>query len=85
MTVALSPTRDRKTAFGNVGWTTVVLWAGFFILAAPTLYENYQQSWSLEQGQSGPIVLALGLWLVWRRWPDMRAAAQPSSGCFPVR
>ena len=80
MTVALSSTRDRRTAFGNVGWTTVALWVGFFILAAPTLYENYQQSWSLEQGQSGPIVLALGLWLVWRRWPDMRAAAQPSSG-----
>ena len=52
----------------------VVMALGAAALTIPTLIENFHQSWSSEQGQAGPIVLALGLWLVVRRWPDMRAA-----------
>ncbi len=56
-----------------------VLALGVAAIAVPTLVENLHQSWASEQGQAGPIVLALGLWLVVRRWPEMRAAGRPGS------
>ncbi len=49
-------------------------------LTAPTLIENIQQYWSLEQGAQAPIVLAIGLWLLVRRWPVMQAAGAPPKG-----
>jgi len=55
----------------------IVLWLGAAALAIPTLIENVQQNWSLDQGAQTPIVLAIGLWLLVRRWPAMRAAAAP--------
>jgi len=54
-----------------------VLWLGVAALAIPTLIENVQQNWSLDQGAQAPIVLAIGLWLLFRRWPAMRAAGAP--------
>jgi exosortase len=53
----------------------IVLGLGVAALAIPTLIENVQQNWSLDQGAQTPIVLAIGLWLLVRRWPAMRAAA----------
>ncbi len=58
----------------------VLLWLGLAALALPTLIENVQQNWSLDQGAQTPIVLAIGLWLLFRRWPAMRAAAAPPKG-----
>jgi exosortase len=40
---------------------------------APTLYRLGTQVWSREFGAHGPIVLATGAWLLWRRIPDMTA------------
>ena len=57
----------------------LLLYAGLVTVAAPTLISNAQQEWSLEQGQQGPIVLALGLWLLGRRWRAMRESRQASS------
>jgi exosortase len=79
MTAALDTDWRGRMGVGAVRWPSVAFWAGFATLLIPTLIENYRQSWSSEQGQHGPIVLALGLWLVWRRWGAMRAAAQPPS------
>jgi len=55
----------------------IVLWLGVAALVIPTLIENIQQNWSLDQGAQTPIVLAIGLWLLFRRWPAMRAASAP--------
>ncbi len=70
----------RRSA-ASVAWrrraTLIVLWLGAAALAIPTLIENVQQNWSLDQGAQTPIVLAIGLWLLVRRWPAMRAAAAP--------
>ncbi len=46
-------------------------------VAAPTLYRLGVQVWSQEFGAHGPIVLATGAWLLWRRMPDMSADARP--------
>lgn len=61
-----------------VGWLPLVLVGVVF--AAPTLYRLGVQVWSQEFGAHGPIVLATGAWLLWRRIPDMLAEAKPGPG-----
>jgi len=72
------------TTTASMGWRRrlplIVLWTGVAALVTPTLIENFQQNWSLDQGAQAPIVLALGLWLFVRRWPAMRAAGGPPMG-----
>ncbi len=71
-------------AAGSIAWrrrgAQAVLGLGVAALVIPTLIENVQQSWSLDQGAQAPIVLAIGLWLLLRRWPGMRAAGVPPVG-----
>lgn len=43
------------------------------IFAAPTFLRLGQQVWSKEIGAHGPIVLATGIWLMWRTMPQMLA------------
>ena len=52
---------------------------GLAVLAAPTVLLIARASWTDEQSQQGPIVLAIGGWLLWRRWAEMRAAGSPGS------
>ena len=47
------------------------------VLAVPTFIRLGQQVWTKEIGAQGPIVLATGAWLVWRRWDALRAEAKP--------
>jgi exosortase len=49
------------------------------LLAIPTFIRLGQQAWTKEIGAQGPIVLATGAWLVWRRWDAMRLEAQPGA------
>ena len=71
------------TAAGDVQRITkdqVFAWAPlavFLLVAAPTFYRLGVQVWSRDIGAHGPIVLATGLWLLWRRLPDMTAEAKP--------
>ncbi len=68
-----------KTLASQIDWrrhgALIALGLGVAALAIPTLVENFQQYWSLEEGAQVPITLALGAWLLARRWPAMRAAA----------
>jgi exosortase len=41
------------------------------VLAIPTFIRLGQQVWTMEIGAHGPIVLATGIWLLWRSWPTM--------------
>ena len=52
-----------------------ILVLGLVALAvvAPTMYRLGTQVWSKEFGAHGPIVLATGAWLIWRRFPSMTA------------
>jgi exosortase len=47
------------------------------VLGVPTFLRLGDQVWSKEIGAHGPIVLAMGIWLLWRKWGSMTAAAQP--------
>ncbi|MEW5685002.1 MAG: exosortase V [Pseudomonadota bacterium] len=46
-------------------------------LGIPTMIRLGEQIWSKEVGAHGPIVLATGAWLLWRRIPDMTETARP--------
>jgi len=52
---------------------------GFFALVVPTMMGIAEVSWSTDQGAHGPIVLAIGVWLVARAWPGMTAQAVPGN------
>lgn len=53
-----------------------MLLAGLAALIVPTVLRLAQLSWSTEAGAHGPIVLATGLWLIWRH-RDAFAVADP--------
>lgn len=46
--------------------------AAALLFAAPGLVLLWQTSWSTEQGAHGPVVLALGLWLLWHEGGSVR-------------
>ena len=49
-----------------VSVANLVLLLGCAILALPTMYEVATKTWTSEQGGHGPLVLATGLWAIWR-------------------
>lgn len=49
----------------------------FALLAIPTAITLGEQVWSREAGAHGPIVLATGVWLLWRKSDELRANAMP--------
>ena len=72
-----------KSRFSDVlAWVIAnpVLVAGVLAVLIPTMLLVANQSWSTEQGAHGPIVLATGLWLLWREWGNARLLAQPAPG-----
>lgn len=54
----------------------------FGLVSAPTFYRLGVQVWSRDFGAHGPLVLATGLWLLWRKLPAMREEANP--GLLPL-
>lgn len=52
---------------------------GALALAIPTMAGIARLSWSTEQGAHGPIVLATGLWLIWRRLEEVRPVVRRGS------
>lgn len=55
----------------------LVLLAGFLLFVLPQMLDVARFNWSTEQGGHGPIVLATGLWLLWREYQGARHLRQP--------
>lgn len=53
------------------------VWTGLALLFVPTLYDLMNGPWASQEQGHGPIILALALWLIWRKWPVITAAAVP--------
>lgn len=71
-----TPAWWRSAAVRRVDVGAAVLLAGLAALIVPTVIRLAQLSWSTEAGAHGPIVLATGLWLIWRH-RDAFAVADP--------
>ncbi|MFT4027238.1 MAG: exosortase V [Novosphingobium sp.] len=66
------------------GWWRGRLWAvplalGVLAIVVPTFRGISKVSWSTEQGAHGPIVLAIGVWLLVRQWPVLTRNAVPGN------
>ncbi len=51
--------------------------AGLAILFAPTFLDLFSGPWIGQEQGHGPIIFGLALWLAWRKWPEVLAAAAP--------
>ena len=69
-----------------VQWWPV--WLGLALLFVPSINDLLRGPWSTEEQGHGPIILGLALWLLWRKWPAVVAAASPSgapaAGAVPL-
>ncbi|MEC5163523.1 MULTISPECIES: exosortase B [unclassified Janthinobacterium] len=54
---------------------------GMLVLFVPTLYDLMTGLWAKEEQAHGPIILALSLWLLARRWSEMRAKSAAPRHC----
>ncbi|MAS40302.1 MAG: exosortase B [Porticoccaceae bacterium] len=71
----------------NAWWPWLVVAIGAVIMYAPSFYDLFTGIWSTDQQGHGPIVLAISVWLLYRKWPDMMAAGEtetPSMAGWPV-
>jgi exosortase len=64
---------------GPLSTGRIALLIGLAALCLPSFVSLAQQTWSTEQGVHGPIVLATGLWLLYRAWPEVRALKAPGN------
>lgn len=83
MSSLASPGPQRSAPWRGVSWQPhlwlLPLIIGVVALVVPTMIGIANVSWSTEQGAHGPIVLAIGVWLIARRWPEMTANAVPGN------
>jgi len=62
-----SPLRVASPAWRRLATpTNFILAVGCAVLILPTMFQVARDTWSTEQGGHGPLVLATGLWAVWR-------------------
>ncbi len=66
---ARAPVRRVPFRWPRLSAATWLLIAGIVALGLPTMVTVAHVSWSTEQGGHGPLVLATGLWLMWREVP----------------
>src|SRR3989338_4533187 len=48
----------------------LMLTATFALLYVPTLWDLAQGIWRTDDQAHGPMILAIGLWLLYRAWPN---------------
>lgn len=73
--------RDREKASGLAGWqlSHFVLIAALLLFVVPPMVEVARFNWTTEQGGHGPIVMATGLWLLYREYSKARHLAVPGN------
>ena len=56
----------------------LLLALGCALLIVPTMFQVARDSWSTEQGGHGPLVLATGLWALWRELRSTKIEFRPA-------
>ncbi len=75
-TAALTPQQQIAAVAKMLRWPLLI---GFLVLAGPTLASLGKQVWTRESGAHGPIVVATGAWLIWRRLDSFKELARPGT------
>ena len=65
-----------------LAWLPVII--GLAVLYLPSLYDLFTGIWAKDEQMHGPIVLGISVWLLYRNWGAMEAAAdgQPTNGAW---
>jgi exosortase len=79
MRVAMAESGTNTNALSWIR-TNLLLVLGLVAVALPTFIYVARESWSTEQGAHGPIVLATGLWLLFRQWKAALGERDPPAG-----
>ena len=75
----LAKSRPQTSRVGSVSLADLALIIGVAAILLPTMIEVGQFNWTTEQGGHGPIVLATGLWLLWREVKSSSAPRRPGN------
>ena len=70
----LAKTRRQTSLIRSVSFADLALVIGVAAILLPTMFEIARFNWTTEQGGHGPIVMAIGLWLLWR---ELRSSSAP--------
>jgi exosortase len=57
----------------------IVLAVGSVLLVLPTMAQVARETWSTEQGGHGPLVLATGVWALWRELKNSKVERRPGN------
>jgi exosortase B len=68
---ASQPTLASIAAPTHRPWQLILL--GVMVMVGPTLWRLAHTIWTTDEQAHGPIILALSLWLTYRKWPSMPA------------
>jgi exosortase len=71
--------RPRTSLLRSISLADLALIIGAAIIVLPTMFQVGQFNWTTEQGGHGPIVLATGLWLLWRELNNSPAERRPGN------
>ena len=69
ITVNRQPSQPEGWRYRLLIWLPVI--AGLIVLYLPSLVDLFNGIWATDEQAHGPIVLAVGCWLAYRKWPDM--------------
>jgi exosortase len=75
----LAKTRPQTSLMRSVSLADFALIIGVAAILLPTMIEVGQFNWTTEQGGHGPIVMAIGLWLLWRETKSSQAPRKPGN------
>ena len=67
--------KNRYAAF--IFWLPILI--GLVVLFLPTFYDLANGLWTDDEQMHGPIILALSIWLIYRKWPQMIVRSEGSS------
>jgi exosortase len=75
----LAKAKPQTSLFRSVSLSDLALIIGAAIIVLPTMLQVGSFNWTTEQGGHGPIVLATGLWLLWREVTISPAQRKPGN------
>ena len=75
----LAKAKPQNGLFRSLSLADIVLLVGAAIVVLPTMFQVGEFNWTTEQGGHGPIVLATGLWLLFRELKSSPAQRIPGN------
>ena len=75
----LAKAKPQTSLFRSMTIADLTLIIGAAIIVIPTMFQVGQFNWTTEQGGHGPIVLATGVWLLWREITTSSAERRPGN------